>query len=187
MIETDNFPYVPAKHQRQGRTKAVRLIVIHSTESSEKTGGAQQIARYFQNPPRAGSSHIVVDDKDIIQCVHDSDTAAGAVGANQDGIHIEQVGKAGQTALEWDDDYSNAVIRNCANVVAQYSLKYDIPLKRLSVAEIKAGAKGVVGHIDISLAYPGTGHTDPGSNYSWSEMLAEAEKFRADRLASHTP
>lgn len=172
MIETDSWEFIPAKVQKHGRAKQVRLIVIHSTESLETEGGARQIAHYFQHPSRPGSSHVVVDDVDIIQCVHDSDTAAGAVGANSDGIHIEQVGKADQTPLEWGDTYSMAVIENCANVTAQYCLKYGIPPVRLTVAQIRAGEKGIAGHVDISQAYPGTGHWDPGPNYPFPQFLA---------------
>jgi N-acetyl-anhydromuramyl-L-alanine amidase AmpD len=177
MFETDSWPFVPAKYQLKGRKRAVRLVVIHSTESLEVEGGAVEVAHYFQHPSRPGSSHVVVDDKDVVQCVRDSDTAAGAAGANQDGIHIEQVGKADQTPLEWDDPYSRAVIKNCANVTAQYCMKFDIPIRRLTVKQIRAGEKGICGHADISQAYPGTGHYDPGPNYPWTEFLNEVQTF----------
>lgn len=191
MIETDSWEYIPAKYQKAGRAKAVRLIVVHSTESMEIEGGARQIARYFQNPPRPGSSHVVVDDKEIIQCVHDSDTAAGAIGANSDGIHIEQVGKADQSALQWGDTYSMAVIENCAIVAAQYCLKYDIPPVRLSVERLKAGEKGIVGHVDVSQAYPGSGHYDPGPSYPWVQFLNAVkdhiEKRRIEKGVTANP
>jgi len=171
MRDTDNFEYIPAKYQIKGRAKQVRLIVVHSTESLEVEGGARAIATYFQNPPRKGSSHYVVDDREIIQCVKDSDTAAGAIGANQDGVHIEQCGKAAQTALEWGDGYSMQVIDNCTKITAQLCLKFDIPVVWLTAAEIKAGAKGITSHAEIQKAYPSTGHTDPGVNYPKNRFL----------------
>lgn len=185
MRETDTWPYVPAKYQIAGRKKQVRLIILHSTESLEVEGGARQIAHYFQNPPRAGSSHLVCDDKEIIQCVKDGDTAAGAIGANQDGVHIEQIGTAAQTAALWADDYSKAVIANAANVAAQYCLKFDLPVKHLTNDELKAGEKGIVGHYQVSAVYPGSGHTDPGPAYPWDDFMAQAQA-NYDRLTSES-
>lgn len=174
-FETDSWKYIPAKHQKPGRTKPIRLICIHSTESLEVEGGALQIAHYFQNPPRPGSSHVVVDDVDIIQCVKDGDTAAGAISANSDGLHLEQIGTAKQTAPQWDDDYSKAVIANAAKVVGQWCLKFDIPVKHLSNDELKAGEKGIVGHAQVSAVYPGSGHWDPGPGYPYDELISLAQ------------
>jgi N-acetyl-anhydromuramyl-L-alanine amidase AmpD len=185
MFETAAWEYIPAKFQQLGRKKTVRLVVIHSTESLEVEGGARQIAHYFQSPPRPGSSHVVVDDKEIIQCVHDSDTAAGAIGANQDGVHIEQIGTAAQTAALWADDYSKAVIANAANVTAQYCLKFDLPVKHLSNDELKAGAKGIVGHYQVSAVYPGSGHTDPGPAYPWDDFMVQVQA-NYDRLTNES-
>lgn len=185
-FETDSWPFIPAKYVKHPATpRTVRIIIIHSTESLEVEGGARQIARYFQNPPRPGSSHIVVDDHEIIQCVHDSDIAAGAIGANTNGIHIEQVGKADQTSLQWGDAYSMAVIENAAKVAGQYCLKYGIPPVRLTVEQLKAGEKGIVGHADVSQAFPGTGHWDPGPNYAWAQFLA-AVKDHKEKLELET-
>jgi N-acetyl-anhydromuramyl-L-alanine amidase AmpD len=172
MYETDNYPYIAAKYQLRGRTREVDLIVIHSTESLEVEGGAHATAIYFQDPPRAGSSHYVVDDKETYQCVYDSNTAAGAVGANQNGLHIEQCGRAEQDKAEWDDDYSKAEIERAADIAAQLCLKFNVPPVHLTDTALASGAKGIVGHDAVTRVAkmqgkPNTGHWDPGPNYDW--------------------
>lgn len=172
-FETSNWEYIPAKHQKHfamGR-REVLWIVIHSMEAPESEGRARQVAKYFQNPPRAGSSHLTIDDKEIIQCVHDNDIAAGAVGANQKGIHIEQPGYAKQSREEWLDNYSNACLELVAEATAQYCLKYNIPVRKIESEDLKAGNRGICGHADVSKAFPGTGHSDPGEHYPWDYFL----------------
>jgi N-acetylmuramoyl-L-alanine amidase CwlA len=178
------YPYIPAKYQKPGNDRTILWIVIHSTESLEVEGGAKNIAHYFQNPPRPGASHFVVDDKDIIQCVHDLDIAAGAVGANTNGLHVEQVGKAEQSAAEWADDYSVAVIANCAEVVAQWCLKWGIPVTFLHAADLQARKKGITTHAEVSKAFPGTGHTDPGVSYPIDSFLAQVQAKCAEYQAT---
>lgn len=175
-FETDNWPFVPAQYQKHFDGKReVLWIVIHSMEAPESEGRARQVARYFQHPTRPGSSHLTIDNKEIIQCVRDNDIAAGAVGANQKGIHIEQPGFAKESREEWLDDYSKATIELVAEATAQYCLKYDIPVRKIEAADLKAGTKGICGHADVSRAFPGTGHTDPGQHYPWDYLIERVQ------------
>lgn len=148
-------------------------------EALETPKRARACAEYFQHATRPGSAHVCVDDKEIIQCVYDNDEAAGAVGANQYGLHIEQPGFAAQTVAEWGDEYSKAAMDNAANVAAQYCLKYDIPVRKIGPTDLKAGTKGICGHADVSHAFPGTGHTDPGASFPWFDFI-ERVQFHYD-------
>ena len=60
--------------------------------------------------------------------------------------------------------------------------KYDIPPVWLTVMQIKAGDKGICGHIDISQAYPGSGHYDPGPGYPKVQFLAMVKDYREERI-----
>jgi N-acetyl-anhydromuramyl-L-alanine amidase AmpD len=171
-FETDNWEYIPAKWQKHWNTRRnVIWIVIHDMEAPETEGRARACAVYFQDPPRPGSSHVTVDDKEVIQCVRDNDEAAGAIGANQLGVHIEIPGVAVQTPGDWADVYSAAAIENAADVAAQYCLKFEIPVKHLTNAELGARQKGIVGHIQVSAVFPVSGHTDPGVNFPWDHFM----------------
>lgn len=172
-FETDNWPYVPANKQVKWATKRpVRVIVIHSTESSEIPKGAENNANWFQNPSAGGSAHIVVDNNSIVQCVLDNNQAAGARGVNRDGIHIELVGKADQSKEEWTDAYSILLLERAANATAQYCLKYTIPVIHLTNQQLKAGDKGIIGHYQASEVYPpNNGHFDPGKGFPWDFFM----------------
>ena len=98
------------------------------------------------------------------------------MGANKLGIHIEIPGIATQTPADWSDVYSTAAIENAADVAAQYCLKYDIPVKQLSNDELRAGEKGIVGHVQVSAVFPGTGHFDPGPNFPWSHFIEKVQE-----------
>ncbi|HSV33746.1 MAG TPA: hypothetical protein VLH87_06445 [Pyrinomonadaceae bacterium] len=70
-FETDKWPFVPAKSSRAvpGGKRLVRLIVIHSMEAPEKGDTAEEIAKFFQNPPKPASAHLCIDNNSIVQCV----------------------------------------------------------------------------------------------------------------------
>jgi hypothetical protein len=176
-FETDNWEFIPARWFVPGRPKAVRLIVIHTTESHEAEGSARGVANDFKTrgPDHKGSSTIVVDDKEIIQCVKDSNTPAAAPGANQDGIHIELCGMAEQTSDNWTDPFSQAELALAADAAAQYCLKYDIPVVHLTNSQLQAGDKGIVGHVQVSEVYKKSDHFDPGPNFPWASFIAQVQ------------
>ena len=157
--------YIPAKWQKPGRSKKIRLVVIHCTVSPEMGDGAEAVANWFANPTRAGSTHLVSDNNSTVRCVLDENTAAGAVGANNDGLHLELVGMPDQTAEEWTDAYSLAELAEAGPHLREWSQKWGVPPRWLSVAEILAGDSGFCTHADIEAAYPSTGHWDPGPNF----------------------
>lgn len=182
-FETENWPFIEARWKKHviGQ-RSVRLIVIHSTESLEIEGSAAGVARYFQMTTRPASAHVIVDDKQVIQAVHDNDMAAAAPGANGDGIHIEICGRAAQNEAQWRDAYSTAALDLAADVAAQYSLKYDIPVKWLTDEELRTGAKGIVGHAQVSRVYRKSTHTDPGEGFPKGLFIAAVSDYRSKRM-----
>lgn len=167
-FETDKWPYVSARRQSIiGGKRPIRGICIHDMEAPEKDKTAENVAKYFQSPQAGGSAHLCVDSDSVVQCVWDNNVAHAAPGANHDMIHIELAGYAKQTADEWMDPYSVAMLTLAADVTAQYCLKYDIPVKHLSNTELKNGDRGVVGHYQVTEVYKRSTHTDPGKNFPW--------------------
>lgn len=190
--ETDNFPFVKARFFTPfgaGR-RTVRVIVIHTMETPERDGIAQDIARDFANRPpnKKASAHLCIDNKTIVQSVKDNDVAFAAPGANSDGIHLELSGRAKQTKEDWQDDYSTAVLENAANAAAQYCLKYDIPVKKLSNSELgNKQSRGLVGHVQVSEVFKLSTHTDPGASFPWDHFLERVESFRSERMERLNP
>lgn len=185
--ETDNFPFIAARFFTpfDGGRRPVRVIVIHTMETPERDGIAEDIARDFANRPPANkaSAHLCIDNKKIIQSVKDNDVAFAAPGANRDGINLELSGRAKQTAADWLDEYSTAVLENAANAAAQYCLKYEIPVTHLTNAQLaNKQTKGLVGHVQVSSVFKISTHTDPGASFPWDHFLERVEFFRTERM-----
>ena len=176
MIQARNYTPCPSGRE-------VKLVVIHTMESDKKPGTARAVAKWFAgNAAPQASAHYCVDALEIVQCVGELDIAWGAPGANRNGIHVEHAGRASQDAIAWDDQPSRAMLALSARLVAGVCLRWDIPLVRPSLAELAGGAKGIVGHWDVTRAFPaakGT-HTDPGANFPWFEYLEQVRNATRD-------
>lgn len=165
--------FVQAKNYTQGRKAPIGVIVLHTMEAAEHPATAENVAAWFAgaNAPQA-SAHYCVDSDSIVQCVHDEDTAWHAPGANHNGVGIEMAGYAKQDALGWSDAYSQAMLRRAALVAASVCRRYNVPVVRISAAELAAGKRGICGHIDVSTAFKRSTHYDPGPNFPWEQFLA---------------
>jgi N-acetyl-anhydromuramyl-L-alanine amidase AmpD len=171
-----SFSFIQAKNYTPAnRTEpyGVNVICLHTMETGELKKTAANVAAWFAGPdaPMA-SAHFCVDDQEIIQCVHEKDIAWHAPGANRYGIGIEHAGYAKQTPAEWHDDYSTRMLSLSARLVANICYRYNIPVVHLSVDDLKAGRRGICGHIDCTNAFSnGVGHWDPGPGFPYSEYL----------------
>jgi N-acetyl-anhydromuramyl-L-alanine amidase AmpD len=188
MIETDIWPFVPAKYFLpidHKTPRRVRVVVIHDMEAAERLDTAEAIARYFRDMPdnRQASAHVCVDADSVVQCVHDRDIAYAAPGCNTDGIQIELAGYGSQTRGQWLDAYSDALLALGANVAAQYCLKYNLPPIHLTDAELHEGSRGIVGHDQVSRVYKQSDHTDPGKFFPWDVFMNRVVRYYAERKA----
>lgn len=170
--------------------RKIRICCIHDMEFVERPDSAEAIARDFATRPatQKSSAHVCVDNNSVVQCVRDRDVAWAAPNANHDGLHIELPGYMSQTAEQWRDVYSIAVLAFGADVTALYCIKYNIPVRKLTIAQVKDGkSKGICGHDDVTRAFKNpTGHMDPGPNFPWSlflEMVAQFVKDRTQKIA----
>lgn len=195
MLDLNHLPYVPAKYHG-GKRGTPTLIVIHTGETSESANSAEGMAAFFAaGPASQASTQLVCDNDSIVRCVPDDVVAYGASGGvNSYALHIELAGRAAQTAIEWADPYSRAVMANAARAVAAWARAYAIPTSRkldgkTMAAETKAGRQpvGICGHVDVTdmatiLGHANRGHWDPGPGFPWVSFLA----LVADELATHT-
>lgn len=125
----------------------------------------------FAHTSRDASAQYVVDPTDTIQCVRDDTIAYGAP-PNQGSIHVELCDIQGGSPSRWQDDNHQLMLRRAAALVAGLCLKYDLPVVRLTSAQLRAGKKGICGHIDITNAWHQTDHVDPGPDFPWTQFLA---------------
>ena len=171
------YPLVQAKNYTRANRTAIDLIVIHTMEAPEKPGKARQVAEWFasDNAPQA-SAHYCVDEAEVVQSVLDQDVAWHAPGANRNGIGIEHAAYAKFGPDDWHQPGPQAMLWRSAKLVSELCAKYGIPNVKLSVADLKAGLRGICGHKDITDAFNGgKGHWDPGT-FVWDEYMAMVDQ-----------
>lgn len=187
MAQSPEFPqykWVPPKSWTNGRKSGQpTVIVIHTTEGSEGPNSAEDGAAYDQRRTDGTSAHFYVDSDSIVQCVETTDEAHTARQTGNDiGIHLELCGKAGQSASQWADPVSSATVENAAEVCRTLLGKYpNIPIVRLTPAQLRAGERGFCGHVDISNAFGESDHTDPGPNFPWARLFDLIEEEEMDQ------
>lgn len=176
MAQSPEYPdlkWVTPRSWTNANRTSVQLIVIHTTEGSSHGQSAEDGAAYDARRADGTSTHYFHDSNSTIQCVRTNDQSHTARRqGNKRGIHHELCGRAG--SQNWDSDYSQDMLRKAAKQAARDAKKWDIPVRHLTVAQVRAGAKGFCGHRDITKAFPednGT-HTDPGTRFPWTDFLS---------------
>lgn len=160
----------PNRHT--GRRAPIRVVVLHTMEVEETGSVAEAVGRAFADQARQASAHVGVDTDSECRYVPDQDTAWAAPGINADGLQLELAGRAGQTTGQWDDPASKAILERAAQRTAIWCRAYAIPVRRLSDAELAAGARGIVDHWAATRVYKLSDHTDVGANFPWTWFLA---------------
>lgn len=191
MVDAPNPPYLgPAAHDSGAGNMPLTRVVMHCTVSPCRPGGARDIAAYFRSPNSGGSAHYIVDPGDTVQVVYDSRIAWHAP-PNSHSIGVELCDPMSGSGARWNDADHQAMLKRAAKLVAQLCLAYDVPIRRLDVADLKAGRKGICGHADVSDAFKQSSHWDPGPAFPWEQFMRyvrrEAERFTAQPVPDPTP
>lgn len=172
-----------AKHFHRGRRRKIRIIVLHSAETPEKDQTAEGVQGYFLHPGAPASAHMTYDANSCAQSVLLGDTAFGAGSANADGIHIEHAGRAAQTAAQWADEYSTAMLKRSAVGTADLLTRFNLDHKFLGAKQLKnPSMTGITTHAEVSKAWPSNGHNDPGPHFPLRQYMAWVGDALAGRL-----
>lgn len=186
----------PPAHFTEGDNKPIERIVIHSTVSACEPGGARQIAAYFRSASAGGSAHYVVDPDEVVQAAWDSVICWHAP-PNAHSLGIEMCDnpgplpndkpgtarwRAAKRSWRWVQPNQRAMLRRTARLAAQLALAYGVPVRFLTVADLKAGHHGITTHANVSLAFGQSTHWDPGfwpqRRFMW-HVRREAKRIRA--------
>lgn len=184
-------PYVGPGKDSGGGNKPIRRIVIHSTVGPSKPGSARNIAAYFRSSAAGGSAHYIIDAAETLQSVWDSRIAWHAP-PNSHSLGIELCDWPGDSegkkrpASRWNKGDHAKILQRAAELTAQLCLAYDVPIRKVGPAGLRAGRKGICGHVDVRGAWGQTSHWDPG-HFPWRKFIrmcrAEARKIRGDKPA----
>jgi N-acetyl-anhydromuramyl-L-alanine amidase AmpD len=183
MVDAPTPPYAgPPYRSSSGSNKPIKRVVIHCTVSPCEPGGARNIAAYFRGSSAGGSAHYVVDPKETVQSAYDSVVAWHAP-PNPNSIGVELCDPMKGSGRRWRDHNHQAMLRRAAALTAQLCLHYDVPIRKIDDADLRAGRKGICGHADVSDAFKQSSHWDPGPAFPWPQFMdlvrGEARKLRA--------
>jgi hypothetical protein len=165
------------------------VIVIHYTAGAEGRTSAEDGAAYDRRRLDGTSCHFFTDGDSIVQEVDTGDRAHAAMrNGNRIGIQVEQCGTV-QTREQWLDANSRPMLTNTARVCEWAMRVHGIPLRRLTPAQVRAGARGICGHADITLAFPedGGSHMDPGESYPWDVLFTDIQAIQAGGVPGEAP
>ncbi len=158
-------------------------ITVHTAESfADLIGadlGAENVAAYFTRSDTAASYHTLVDSDSVVHCLpsgldeHPVHVAYHCAGRNTGNLGISFACRSS----EWPTmpaDYRRRMLANGADVVARWIRAHDIPLRRVTLAEVDAGVPGITGH---GIVQP-EDRSDPGlatvfapSLFPWDEFF----------------
>lgn len=184
MARSQEYPdlaFVPPASYTVGRPGAPQVVVIHYTAGHEGYNDAEAGAEYDGRRSDGTSAHYYHDANSTVQCVYTWNRAHTALyNGNNIGIHHE-LAATRQTRAQWLDEVSDATLWVAAKQVARDCRKYGIPVRKLSSDQVRAGAKGICGHVDITYAFPEDhgDHSDPGPEFPWDVFLPRV-KFLLD-------
>lgn len=143
--------YRQARFYTPGRSRAVDMIVIHTTG-----GRYNGTISWFQDPnnTKKTSAHYVIQSSDgeITQMVKERDTAHHVRGYNSRSIGIEH--EAFIAESRW---YTDAMYRSSAALVRYLCNKYNIPMDRTHIR----------GHLELDPSR----RKDPGHHWDWSKFM----------------
>lgn len=166
----------PPARSSGSTNKPVTRIVMHCTVSRTAAGGARSIAAYFRSSSAGGSAHYVVDPEEIVQAAYDSVVCWHAP-PNPNSLGVELCDPMDGNARRWGDRDHQAMLHLAAELVAALCLAYDVPARKLSVAEVKQGRKGICGHDDVSDAFKQSTHWDPGPAFPWPDFMRLVRRY----------
>lgn len=158
-------------------------ITVHTAESfADLIGddlGAENVAAYFARSTTAASYHTLVDSDSVVSCLpsglddHPVHVAYHCANRNTGNLGISFACRSS----EWPTmpaDYRRRMLANGADVVARWIRAHDIPLRRVTLAEVDAGVPGITGH---GIVQP-EDRSDPGlatvfapSLFPWDEFF----------------
>lgn len=177
--------YGPPAHSSGNGNKPINRIVIHCTAGSDGKG-AQGTARYFKTKAAGGSAHYIIDSDETLQTAYDSVVCWHAP-PNTHSLGLEmECSLANEGKGHWTRPDHVSMMKRTAVLTAQLCLAYDVPVVKLTAAQLRAGSRGICGHFDVSQAFGQSSHWDPGPYFPWAQFMAWV-RAEVDRIKVSAP
>ena len=153
------YPSHSANYSVRDRTKNdIDHIVIHTAEGY--TGGLDT----FRDPAREASAHYAMGwDGTEVLMVREKDKAWHASSSNDRSIGIEHVGFAHAMYPGTETEWSKAMLKASAKLVAKLARKYDIPINK----------ETIISHASVDPSR----RSDPGPYWPWDWYIKKAKWY----------
>ena len=161
-----------------------KVIIVHTTENTPGTP-ARTIVEW-QARSKTGSYHRLVDATGLITLANTDGWRVWATGnkGNDIALHVSCVAQAKMNRAEWLAQPK--MLEGVARAIAFWARTYNIPLVKLSRAELGAGKHGVAGHLEAQV-WGSTTHWDPGYHFPYDVVLARAKEINAQPSTPTAP
>lgn len=146
-------------------------VVVHGMVTGTACGVAYSTGLYFQKASSGGSAHLGVDPCEVVRYLPDGAIAWHAP-PNALSLGVEMADPVAGDPARWDDQAHHDMLALTAAEVRDWCQRYGIPMRKIGPVELRAGEKGVCGHIDVSQAWRQTDHWDPGPDFPWDRFMA---------------
>lgn len=167
----------------------VTWVAVHTQQGN---GTAASLTNFLCNPDSEVSYNAVVDDTETVLVVDWDTNPWSAANANTRADHICMAG----TFVAWDrgkwlstDDSDgvdeDVMLTRTAELVAWRCIERGIPIEYVGGGSQPPNRPGVCGHVDFGQW--GGGHTDPGPNFPWDELICRAQNFAAGLAGDEMP
>lgn len=154
-------------HGRQSPSR----VILHGTQNKNVAGASDVLAipAFWKRQGLGFASHLVTDAEGITcRCAADTGIVWATGGSNTGSLQIEIVSQVTDSAAVWDE--RDMGLKQIAKWLAYWHRQYGIPLER-------SVHRGVATHLDHSLAFHKTDHTDPGKAFPFAETLRRARWY----------
>lgn len=148
------------------RTVPISLVAVHTAEGATTTAS---LAAFLDQPGTEASYHVLADDGGAVRYLNDTVAAWAMLSGNARSVQICLTGFAAWPRSEWLAH--DSMLRIAAAWVRSWCLKYNLPMRKLTPAEVGADAQGVCGHWDWTLGKRDGTHTDPGPAFPWDVFM----------------
>lgn len=161
---------IPSPFHSARSPRPVRLVAVHTAEGARTV---EALGAWFQNPKAKVSSHAGIDDQRIETYVPYDRTAWCIRSANTISDNVELCGFARWSLDEWLTHRN--MLELCAQWIRQRCTARNIPIRKLTPADVAAGKAGVIGHVDWTVGMRDGDHTDPGVGFPWDMVIGLAQ------------
>lgn len=146
-------------------------IIIHGTQNQSVKGPSDVLAipAFWARQGKGYNSHLIMDGEGITcRGASDNRLVWATGGSNSGSLQVEFVSSVSDGKVKWEARTKG--VKQLAKWLAYWHRTWNIPLTR-------SVTRGVGTHLDHSLAFHKTTHTDPGPQFPFNEMMRYAKYY----------